>query len=309
MHTEYEIVSFDRLRHFNIFLNNIIYRNYHSHSAFELLLVLSGNAEISLTNGSIDVSPGSLVILNPYEYHEIDARGNSIDTIIFQVSHHFCRDYVPSFQHIRFDCRDLNNALKDHSAHRLICEAALSFLRQEPFFEFTCIEKTARLFRTFLEQVPYTLLSDSDRASLSKKIQRMQRIAGYIEEHYTDPLRLSDIAELEALTETHVSHFFTENFGVSFQEYLNNLRFERASILMRDPALSMGKVALSCGFSDLKYLNQTIKRRTGLDQRTYRQKILGSDTSLPSRRNESLLEKAYTSRDAADLIGNYLQTL
>ncbi len=305
MQTEYEIISYEKLRHLKIFLNKISYRNYHSHSTFEWLLPL-GPAKLSLRGETIALEDGSLVILNPYEFHEIDAMGSSVDIVVFQISQHFCRDYVPMLQNIHFDQRNAGAFFPDRTAHRLICETALSFLRQEPYFEFRCIEKTAKLFRLLLENVPYTLLTDGERASLSEKIRRMQRLSTYIEEHYTQPLRLSDLAALEGITATHLSHFFTENFGIPFQEYLNNLRFEQASTLLRDPEISLNKAALACGFSDPKYLQKMIRKRANCDFREYRLQL--QDISRGFRQSSSGFrwETIYAPSDASKKISTCL---
>ena len=53
MSQEYEFVRYSRLHHIKVFLNEIKYRNYHTHNAFELLFVLDGEGRLSLQTGSI----------------------------------------------------------------------------------------------------------------------------------------------------------------------------------------------------------------------------------------------------------------
>ena len=71
MSQEYEFVRYSRLHHIKVFLNKIQYRNYHTHNAFEIFLVLDGEGTLSLQNEVIKLMPGSLIIINPYEPHEI----------------------------------------------------------------------------------------------------------------------------------------------------------------------------------------------------------------------------------------------
>ena len=42
MSQEYEFVRYSRLHHIKVFLNEIKYRNYHTHNAYEHLFVLDG---------------------------------------------------------------------------------------------------------------------------------------------------------------------------------------------------------------------------------------------------------------------------
>lgn len=60
----------------------------------------------------------------------------------------------------------------------------------------------------------------------------MQNITQYIDEHYSEKLLLSDIAEHENMDLYYLSHFFKDNFGMSFQNYLLKIRCERARHLL-----------------------------------------------------------------------------
>ena len=57
------------------------------------------------------------------------------------------------------------------------------------------------------------------------KTKKMRSILSYIEANYQEKLLLSDVARHEHLSVTYLLHFFTENFGLNFQEYLSNLRY------------------------------------------------------------------------------------
>ena len=95
MRQEYEFVRYSRLHHIKVFLNKIQYRNYHTHNAFELLFVLDGKGILSLQNETIKLMPGSLILINPYEPHEIQTGNDSVLGLFLQVSRHFCKDYFP----------------------------------------------------------------------------------------------------------------------------------------------------------------------------------------------------------------------
>ena len=97
MRQEYEFVRYSRLHHIKVFLNKIQYRNYHTHNAFEIFLVLDGEGTLSLQNEIIKLMPGSIIIINPYEPHEIQTGNEAVLGLFLQVSRHFCKDYFPYF--------------------------------------------------------------------------------------------------------------------------------------------------------------------------------------------------------------------
>ena len=108
MRQEYEFVRYSRLHHIKVFLNKIQYRNYHTHNAFEIFLVLDGEGTLSLQNEVIKLMPGSLLIINPYEPHEIQTGNETVLGLFLQVSRHFCKDYFPYFSNLSFSNRSLS---------------------------------------------------------------------------------------------------------------------------------------------------------------------------------------------------------
>lgn len=83
MDNEFEVVSYEQLRHFSVFLNRITYRNFHFHGAFELMMVLEGCGKISIGSEKLPLEPGHLVLINPYEAHEISGTDLPVLTLIF----------------------------------------------------------------------------------------------------------------------------------------------------------------------------------------------------------------------------------
>lgn len=303
---EFEVLTYERLRHFEIFLNKITYRNFQTHGAFEFLLVLEGRGSIQFRDGEKALQPGSLILVDPYEAHEIDARGGYVLALIFQVSRHFCQEYIPLLRSVRFDHCDLSQALPAEAlaaCRTHILEAALAFLQEEAHFSLKCVTHTAELFHLLLEQLPYTVLTEQDHASLKKKIQRMGRIAAYLEENYLQPIRLGDLAQQEHLTSTYVSHLFTEQYGVSFQTYLNNLRFEKAMSYLHS-SMSLSDIAMSSGFSDPKYLNRMFQKRMGCTLKEYRKGFRKNAEVHSETPPTILLEQIYTAQESL----SYLQT-
>ena len=275
---EFELISWEKIKHLNVFLNHIVYRNHHFHGAFELLLVLEGAGKINLPGESIPVGAGSLVFLNPNEAHEIDAQGGHLVAAILQISRHFCRDYFPELGSTKFQYHDLTAALGEEPAlleelRQRVCRVARSYLEEGPCAAFSCVSQIAALFALLLERLPHARLSGQDRTTIRKRVRRMNRLLGYVEEHYTELIRLTDLAKTEGLTPTYVSHLFSGQLGITFQEYLSNLRFEHALNLLHNTAMTVSEAALSSGFSDLKYLNKMMRQRLGCSARTYCQEL------------------------------------
>ena len=310
---EFELISWEKIKHLNVFLNRIVYRNHHFHGAFELLLVLERAGKINLPGETIPVTAGSLVFLNPNEAHEIDAQGGHLVAVILQISRHFCRDYFPELGSTKFCRHDLTAALGEEprlleELRERVCRTAQSYLEEGPWVAFDCVSQAAALFALLLERLPHTRLSGQDYTTLRKRVRRMNRLLGYVEEHYTEPIRLADLAKREGLTPTYVSHLFSEQLGITFQEHLSNLRFEQALNLLHNTAMPVSEAALSSGFSDLKYLNKMMHQRMGCSARAYRQALAEKQPQAVPASRRSVLEQRLGAGEALERLRDFCGT-
>lgn len=93
----------------------------------------------------------------------------------------------------------------------------------------------------------------------------------YIDEHVSEPIRLSELACLCDLSETHFRRLFGEVFELSPTEYQINLRLLKAKDLLSVKTYSIAEVAELCGFSDANYFSRLFKTRVGISPLRYKQ--------------------------------------
>lgn len=82
---------------------------------------------------------------------------------------------------------------------------------------------------------------------------------------------------------------------MSFQEYLKRKRFEEAGKLLLTTGRRLTDIALSCGFSDLRYMNEAFKELAGMSPRDYRRGAAlpkEKGTALPSGNADPLLRSS-----------------
>lgn len=104
----------------------------------------------------------------------------------------------------------------------------------------------------------------------NQRMNRMQRITNYIEEHIGEKLLLTDLAEREHLTLNYISHFFKANFAMPFQTYVQHLRCRRAATMLLETDETPTEISIQCGFSALKYMNQGFESLFGCKPGEYR---------------------------------------
>lgn len=98
----------------------------------------------------------------------------------------------------------------------------------------------------------------------------------YIEEHYNEKLKLSDVADKVFVSQWHLSKLLNRQTGQNFSEILNGVRIEKAKQLLENPALRIGDISDEIGFLDMAHFSRVFKKQVGISANEYRNKILGN---------------------------------
>lgn len=96
----------------------------------------------------------------------------------------------------------------------------------------------------------------------------------YIENHYSDDLALTDVAEKVCLSPSYFATKFKSYTGIGFLEYLKNIRIEEAKKLLINTDLAIMEIATRVGYSGRNF-QKTFKRETNMTPSEYRNKFRG----------------------------------
>lgn len=111
-------------------------------------------------------------------------------------------------------------------------------------------------------------------ANLSQKGKKQNelsvKIKKYINDHFSNPgLSMADIAEELGYDKKYLSAAFKAQQGVTFTEYLRNVRIRHAAFLFEEGIENVKSVALLSGFSDALYFSRIFKNETGISPTDY----------------------------------------
>lgn len=76
--------------------------------------------------------------------------------------------------------------------------------------------------------------------------------------------------EILGTNRTYFSRMMSKEIGMTFSEYLNSLRFEQVQKLLKDHSLTMGEIAIKCGFNDSNYMGRKFKEKFGVTPSAWR---------------------------------------
>lgn len=93
----------------------------------------------------------------------------------------------------------------------------------------------------------------------------------YIEENYQKDISLSDIANMVYVTPNYLSRIFKEEMNINFVDWLNQLRVEKAKVLLPETGSKTYEVAEKVGYRDYKYFSYIFKKITGYTPKEYKE--------------------------------------
>jgi two-component system response regulator YesN len=93
----------------------------------------------------------------------------------------------------------------------------------------------------------------------------------YIEQNYaSQDTCLSTVADVVHLSPNHFSTIFSQECGITFIEFLTNVRVEAAKKLLKETDMKGSDIAYDCGFGDPHYFSFIFKKTTGMSPREWR---------------------------------------
>jgi two-component system response regulator YesN len=95
----------------------------------------------------------------------------------------------------------------------------------------------------------------------------------YIRQNYAHDVTLNGVSAEVFVSPQYLSRIFHSEKGISFIEYLNRYRIERAKELLYQKNVPITEVAFQAGYNDYKYFGNVFKKYTGLTPRDFRKKI------------------------------------
>lgn len=100
--------------------------------------------------------------------------------------------------------------------------------------------------------------------------QKLTLILAYLKEHYADPqLSLEQTAEQYAIDSYTLSRLFKQATGVTYTDYLTDLRLNAAKSALRQTDQRVADIATACGYQP-SYFNRLFKKHVGVTPGQYR---------------------------------------
>lgn len=260
----------------------------HTHDFFEMVVIVAGRCGYTYNGRDYEVHAGDAFIVPPGQYHQYHDQ-NGLDILNFL----WCPDGLPlDFQKLKemsairafLDLEpDSRNAFAFEHHLVLTSEqvAEMEKLHRRMLLEEEVLRDGGQLRMTCLLYDVLILLaryySEMGKNSKPNDILRMEQVAEYIEKNYACHLQREDAAKVFGRGVRMFSDAFNKSFGMSFSDYLTQIRLRHAQQMLVDTQMRITDIALECGFCDSNYFCAVFRKVYGITPRKYRVERTGLD--------------------------------
>ncbi len=227
----------------------------HLHQYAELMLVLSGEIDVSVDGKRERAKEGDFIFIFPFQPHEYSTPSYS-DT--------FCAVFSPSL------AADFFEGARGRVGDGAVFSA--SPLAHSSFRELIGGGGGEYLPRACL----YLAIDDLKRQILLRPRRENAHLAEkmikYLDANACYDIALADMAGELGYSENYLSHSISSLFGMNFRTLLACFRVERAKRLLRLGNMSVIEIALECGFGNERTFDRAFKRITNQTPSAYAKK-------------------------------------
>jgi two-component system response regulator YesN len=118
-----------------------------------------------------------------------------------------------------------------------------------------------------LPGLPESTVQPPLRSHARKVVETM---LDYVHEHYHCPISLGELASAMKMNASYLSALFSQTTGVTFHQFLEEVRLSKARELLRDPRNRIGEVASSAGYASPDVFRRAFKAHEGLSPEAWR---------------------------------------
>lgn len=110
-----------------------------------------------------------------------------------------------------------------------------------------------------------------DRTVDEETDQVVHQMLEFIEQHFSEKIVMQDVVSHLNYSETFLNKRFKKVTGMTFTEYLNRFRIQKAVEILNDEDTSSPEVGYLCGFSTPKYFKDVFRKYVGRTPKEYRE--------------------------------------
>lgn len=259
-----------------------------SHTAFEILLILSGKQESIIDQHAYILKENDILLVPPGILHENRCFSNQGMT--YFVAHFDIDDPALRYSMIKNGRLIYPHNTSENSSLRLILNEWIFLYDKKNTYSlsdrFLSLEILSRLMTTLAKiseenkENKGSMQALSIARSIAETIQHNFNSFFLNENRDKNLLLIKNIYREINISMSYGLEVFKEIYGISPKEYLDRLKFKEAKRLLRNPNISIEFISEQVGYSNVAHFSRQFKKWAGVSPKIYRQNMLPFDPTF-----------------------------
>lgn len=234
----------------------------HAHETSYFCFGLQGVYTERCGNREVVCRPAALTFRTSGQTHEAIVHGADTRVFMLEVSARW-------IEKLRADSLTLRSTYD-------FCGGALPQLSARLYREFNKTDTAAKLA---IEGLALELLAEGARqrsARIGAPPPWLKQAREMISEHFSETLRLTQIAAEVGVHPVYLATAFRQKFGVTIGEFVRKLRIEHACAELMKREIPLTAIAMHAGFADQSHFSKVFKLYVGMTPHRYRNMVRSS---------------------------------
>lgn len=251
----------------------------HQHKEYELNFIENGKGVRRIVGDSVEeIGDYEHVLIGGEDLEHVWEQGNCRSTDIREITIQFPGDIFGSgllsrnqFASIKRMLARAGHGLSFPLASIMKIYSVLDTIasEQERFIQF--LKFLYILYELSVSDDSRVLASSSfAHSAKSTESRRVQKVKQYIDDNYSKPLKLAELADLVGMSPVAFSRFFRRRTDRTLSDYIVDIRLGHAARMLVDTTKNVSEICYECGFNNLSNFNRTFKAKRNYTPREFR---------------------------------------
>ena len=238
------------------------YSPLHWHDELEIMYPLNGDVDMSVEGTISRLKNKYPFVIESRRVHSTYTYGENSMFLCIHILKKNLQTYLPGIEDYWINCTPETVDDEHFPQYLEICQLLEQltrlYMEDSPTFtleaEGIILQVLAKLIRNFSSSsVPYI------SAQNILTMDRVRTVIDYVEKHFREPISLQEIADELGLGREYFCRFFKRSMGISFLQYLNEVRASHVyrDLLQTDDSIQT--IMENNGFTNQKLFNRTFK--------------------------------------------------
>ena len=246
----------------------------HWHNEMEILLILKGTVDIRIGDRQYRLKEDDIIVINRNEIHSTNRTEEDNILLALQVDTKTYDTFHPQFSKMQFHCKSFLYSEDEQEPYNILrqrlAEIAWEFNKKGEGYQLRIASIVHAIGAFLMLSCDYSLAGDGKGDLTEDDLAALQRIVDYIDQNLHRKITLKELAEREHVNYYYLSHFIKNKLGISFQEYLNSARLNKAVSMLLSTNKTIIDITDECGFASTNAFGKLFREQYNCSPTEYR---------------------------------------